>query len=209
MAIAVKEKMTSEQKELTTDNIRLAYYAAKQWQKRFNYRLFEYDDLVQICSIGLIKASIAFKIERNVKFATFAMRCMSNEVLMEYRRLKNIEGKIISYDELAKRWVEGGVYEGDLTSDEVVSFLAKHELKIQESLFYSCYDDIVQVVADEYSKLGDGTNYKKVVGAYMVNPELTQAQISKMVGISQSYVSRIRNKFKNKLHKKLMRQGLL
>lgn len=91
-------KVTKGQKKLIEDNIRLSYYNAKKWSNKLsrNYNL-TFDDIVSDCMLGLIKAAKALDIERGIKFATFAVRVMDNQILMTLRISKKIKENYISF----------------------------------------------------------------------------------------------------------------
>ena len=86
--------MDKEKEQLITENIRLAYYVAK----RFLNSGIEYGDLVSVASLGLVKAAKKFNSEKGVQFNTFAMRVMTNEILMGLRSVRRREQCVSLYE---------------------------------------------------------------------------------------------------------------
>lgn len=175
--------------ELIQHNLRLVVYIAK----KFDNTGVENDDLISIGTIGLIKAINSFKPDKNIKLATYASRCIENEILMYLRRTARLKSEI-SFDEPLNTDFEGNelllsdvlgtsadtVY-GDIESNaekeqlkEALKKLSQREQKIMFLRF----------------GLGGGE-------------EMTQKDVADLLGISQSYISRLEKKIILRLKKEI------
>ena len=174
---------------LIQHNLRLVVYIAK----KFDNTGVENDDLISIGTIGLIKAINSFKVDKNIKLATYASRCIENEILMYLRRTARLKSEI-SFDEPLNTDFEGNelllsdvlgtsadtVY-GDIESNaekeqlkEALKKLSQREQKIMFLRF----------------GLGGGE-------------EMTQKDVADLLGISQSYISRLEKKIILRLKKEI------
>ena len=170
---------------LIEHNLRLVVFLAK----KFETKKYDLEDLVSIGSIGLIKGINTYKIDKNIRLATYASRCISNEILMFLRKVKknNIE---TSMDEALNYDAEGNLLklediigtDPNMVSDELESILNKEVLE-KEILSLKSRDR-------EIMTLRYGLNNTK---------EYTQKEVASMLGISQSYISRIEKKVIKKL----------
>ncbi|MBO5240875.1 MAG: RNA polymerase sporulation sigma factor SigE [Clostridia bacterium] len=175
--------------QLIQHNLRLVVYIAK----KFDNTGVENDDLISIGTIGLIKAINSFKPDKNIKLATYASRCIENEILMYLRRTARLKSEI-SFDEPLNTDFEGNelllsdvlgtsadtVY-GDIESNaekeqlkEALKKLSQREQKIMFLRF----------------GLGGGE-------------EMTQKDVADLLGISQSYISRLEKKIILRLKKEI------
>ncbi len=168
-------------------NLRLVVYIAK----KFENTGIPVDDLVSIGSIGLIKAVSTFDIRKNIKLATYASKCIENEILMYLRRTVRAKAEV-SFDEPLNVDGEGNelclsdvkgtpedVIYGDLEKEddrEVLRFVLGR-LPWRE-----------RTIVDLRFGLHDGV-------------ERTQKQVADMLGISQSYISRLEKKIMQRLHR--------
>lgn len=170
---------------LIEHNLRLVVFLAKKYENTG----FDIEDLVSIGSIGLIKGINTYKIDKNIKLATYASRCISNEILMFLR--KNKKKKVeVSLEEALNYDAEGNELkledilgtENDLVHKEFEEKMNKEELK-KEISFMDERDK-------EIMTLRYGLNNTE---------EYTQKEVAEMLGISQSYISRIEKKVIKKL----------
>ncbi len=170
-------------------NLRLVIYIAK----KFENTGVELEDLVSIGSIGLIKAVSTFNYEKNIKLATYASRCIENEILM-YLRKATKQKLEVSIDEPLSFDKEGNellladvlVAEGESTSKSMENNAEKQFLK-QAITRLNSREQTIMI-------LRFGLNGKE---------ELTQKQVADAMGISQSYISRIEKKILVKLKKEM------
>ena len=171
--------------KLIEHNLRLVVFIAKKYESTG----YDIEDLVSIGSIGLIKGINKFKIDKNIKLATYASRCISNEILMYVRKNKNRKGEI-SFEDALNYDVEGNELhledilgtDDNVVPDEIINKFDKLKLK------------------DEISKLDDRDKQIMIMRYGLFNTkEYTQKEVAELLGISQSYISRIEKKVINKL----------
>lgn len=171
--------------KLIEHNLRLVVYLSKKYE---NTRL-ELEDLVSIGTIGLIKGINTFKGDKNIKLATYASRCIDNEILMYLRKNK-------------KR-------AGDLSMDASLSFDSEgNELHLQDilgtddDLVTKSLDDQVErsLLHNEINRLNKRDREIMILRYGLFgNEELTQKEVALKLDISQSYISRIEKKVIKKL----------
>lgn len=171
-------------------NLRLVVYIAK----KFESTGIPIDDLVSIGSIGLIKAVSTFDIRKNIKLATYASKCIENEILMYLRRTMKIKSEV-SFDEPLNVDGEGNelcLSDVKGTSEDLIySDLEKEDDKEVLRLVLSRLPWRERTIVDLRFGLKDGV-------------ERTQKQVADMLGISQSYISRLEKKIMNRLHKDIV-----
>ncbi len=174
---------------LIVRNLRLVVYIAK----KFEGTSYNVEDLISIGTIGLIKAVNTFSPERNIKLATYASRCIENEILMFLRKTGNQKTEV-SIDEPLSGDAEGNelLLCDILGSDcDTVSIDIEKEAEIEELL-----TAVSRLSKRECAimELRFGLNGKK---------EHTQKEVADMLGISQSYISRLEKKILSKLRREL------
>ena len=168
--------MDKEKEQLITENIRLAYYVAK----RFLNSGIEYDDLVSVASLGLVKAAKKFNQEKGVQFNTFAMRVMTNEILMELRSIRRRE-KCVSLSERVLG-EEEDVELLDMIPDTEDKFAIVEEADwLQRKM--SCLNE----------------RERCVIKANLQYQGVAQDKKCVLLGISQSYYSRIVRSARSKI----------
>ena len=187
----VKSGSLEARNMLIEHNLRLVVYVAK----RYETDTFNLEDLVSIGTLGLIKAINTFKQDKNIKLATYASRCIENEIL-RYLRKKSRMRIEVSLDEPLSQDDEGNeLLLGDVLSNDVYEVndnLLKQER--QERLLESL--SILKDREKEILELRFGLNGKE---------EYTQKEVADMLGISQSYISRLEKKILKKLKNKLIK----
>ena len=171
--------------KLIEHNLRLVVFLAKKYENT-NVDL---EDLVSIGTIGLIKGVNTYKLDKNIKLATYASRCIDNEILMFLRKNKRRKGEISFEDSLSYDSEGNELHLEDIlgTSDDVVTRPLEEE--IEKKILY---EELVklnprdkEIMTMRYGLLG-----KK---------EMTQKEVADTLGISQSYISRIEKKIINRL----------
>lgn len=187
------EKGDDEAKQLLVEhNLRLVVYIAR----RFENSGTNLEDLISIGTIGLIKAINTYRLDKNIKLATYASRCIENEILMHMRKISNQKAEI-SLDEPINLDGEGNEL---LLSD----ILGTDEDKIQRPL----EDDVdLFVLRQALNNLPE--REKEIVllrFGLQGRKELTQKEVAQKMGISQSYISRLEKKIMQKLKKEMIRQ---
>ena len=177
---------------LVEHNLRLVVYIAR----RFENSGTNLEDLISIGTIGLMKAIGTYRSDRNIKLATYASRCIENEILMYFRKIANQKTEI-SLDEPINLDGEGN----ELLLSDV---LGTAEDEIQRPLEA---DAEVQVLRKALTELPD--REREIVNMRFGlegQKELTQKEVAQKLGISQSYISRLEKRILGKLRKEFLRQ---
>lgn len=176
---------------LIVHNLRLVVYIAK----KFESKTTSTEDLVSIGTIGLMKAVRTFNPEKNIKLATYASRCIENEILMHLRKVNNMKGEM-SFDEpLSVDW-DGN----ELTLRDV---LGTEPDDVYESLEY---DDEKRLLLDIVDALPEKER-KLMVMRFGLDGGTghTQKQLADSMGISQSYISRLEKRILAKIKNEIER----
>lgn len=177
---------------LIEHNLRLVIFVAKKF---FNTGV-EYDDLVSIGIIGLIKAVKSYKVEKNIKLATYASRCIENEILMHLRKIKNSKTNI-SLEEQISVDKNGNIFTlKELLCDSNNS--PEEEVERDSNKFY-----VRKLV--EYLPQKE----KQIISlrfALDQEKEYTQSEVAEIMNMSQSYISRLEKKILKNLQKKIIRE---
>ncbi len=171
-------------------NLRLVVYIAK----KFENTGIPLDDLVSIGSIGLIKAVSTFDIYRNIKLATYASKCIENEILMYLRKTTRTKSEV-SFDEPVNIDAEGNeLCLSDVKGtpgDIIYCDLEKQDDKEALRLVLNRLPQRERTIVDLRFGLLDGE-------------EKTQKEVADLLGISQSYISRLEKRIIQRLHKDIM-----
>ena len=181
------EKDIEAKNILIERNLRLVVYIAK----KFENSGVNIEDLISIGTIGLMKAINSYKLDKNIKLATYASRCIENEILMYLRKNNKIKTEI-SIDEPINTDSEGN----DLSLADILG-------TDNDSIFKSIEEnDNKKVLIEAIRKLN---NREKTIMQLRYGfdgvEELTQKEVADKLGISQSYISRIEKKVINSLKK--------
>lgn len=172
---------------LIEHNLRLVVYLAK----KFESTGINVEDLISIGTIGLIKAVNTFKVEKNIKLATYASKCIENEILMHLRRVGKTKTEISLDEPLNIDWDGNELLLSDILGTEEDVVFRDMENEVDLSLLN---ESIKKLNKREYMimKLRFGLNNTK---------SFTQKEVADMLGISQSYISRLEKKILNRLKK--------
>ena len=192
---AMQDHQDKEAKEkLIAHNLRLVVYIAK----KFDNTKVGTEDLISIGTIGLMKAINTFDASKSIKLATYASRCIENEILMYLR--KNSKQKLeVSIDEpLNVDWDGNELLLSDIlgTDEDVIyrDLETQADLKLLHQALKTLNGRekmIIELRFGLHSKDGE---------------ELTQKQVADLLGISQSYISRLEKKIMKRLHREMARQ---
>lgn len=172
-------------------NLRLVAHIVK----KYNTAGRENDDLISIGTIGLIKAITTFDSSKGTRLATYAARCIENEVLMVMRAGKKIQNEVSLQEPIGIDKEGNEIALIDIMSNDGESVLEEVELKMQVKKLYNK----MKYVLKNREKLVLQLRYGLLNGNIK-----TQREIAQMLGISRSYVSRIEKKAIKKLGKELM-----
>lgn len=174
----MRMKLSSEKQYLVLDNQRLVYYIVNKLGVTKNS--LEYEDLVSIGKIGLVKAAITFDTSKGNKFATYAIRCIENEIFMYYRKAKKYANDI-SIDETIGNDGKGNeITLGETIGDPRSNFVEKIENKEE-------YISLLSIV------LNCLKGKHRIVLLYRIG-NILQMEIANKLNISRSYASRIEAK---------------
>ena len=175
---------------LIEHNLRLVVFLAKKYENT----TYDIEDLVSIGSIGLIKGINTYKIDKNIKLATYASRCISNEILMFLRKNKRKRSEV-SLEEALNYDNEGNeLHLEDILGTDIDLVPSEYEKKVDKE-FLKKEIESLSPRDKEIMTLRYGLNNTL---------EYTQKEVAEMLGISQSYISRIEKKVVKKL-KQIMR----
>ena len=189
--------MSKEQakKQLIEHNLRLVVYLAKKFENTWVC----VEDLISIGTIGLIKGINTFNPEKKIKLATYASRCIENEILMYLRRNNRVKLEV-SFDEpLNTDWDGNELLLSDIlgTDEDVIYKYLETEVEISllKKAMLSLNERERQII-----ELRFGVNRVE-------NKELTQKEVADILGISQSYISRLEKKIMERLKKEIQKMA--
>ncbi|CCY46905.1 rNA polymerase sigma factor [Firmicutes bacterium CAG:822] len=171
--------------KLIEHNLRLVVFLAKKYENTG----VDLEDLVSIGSVGLIKGVNTYKLSKNIKLATYASRCIDNEILMFLRKNKRRRGEISFEDNLSFDSEGNELHLEDILGTDSDIVTKGLEEETNKKLLY-----------EEIEKLSERDKKIMVLryGLYD-NEEMTQKDVAELLGISQSYISRIEKKVIRKL----------
>lgn len=178
-------------KELIEHNLRLVVYIAR----RFENTGVGIEDLISIGTIGLIKAVGTYRTDKNIKLATYASRCIENEILMHLRKIANQKTEV-SFDEpLNTDWDGNELLLSDILGTDTDLVMKPIEDDVDRQLLFSALE-----------KLSDRER-RIITLRFGLNgrPEKTQKEVADLLGISQSYISRLEKRIISRLKKEILR----
>ena len=190
----LKKLMLNDEKAkqvLVERNLRLVVYIAK----KFENTGIDFEDLISIGTIGLMKAINTFRNDKNIKLATYASRCIENEILMQLRKDTKIKNEI-SIDEPLNKDSDGNeLLLSDVlgTDDNITSKKIEDEVDMK-------------LLKGAINKLNERERYimRLRFGIDSYGKEKTQKEVADLLGISQSYISRLEKRIMNKMKKDIM-----
>ncbi len=177
---------------LIEHNLRLVVYIAR----RFENTGINLEDLISIGTIGLIKAVGTFKADKNIKLATYASRCIENEILMYLRKLSGRRGEL-SFDEpLNTDWDGNELLLSDILGTDGDEVMRPMEDDVERQLLMEAVGRLSprekSIILMRFGLQG----YE----------EQTQKEVAEQLGISQSYISRLEKRIIARLRRELVRQ---
>lgn len=166
--------------KLIEHNLRLVVFLAKKYESSG----YEMEDLISIGTIGLIKGVSTYKIDKNIKLATYASRCISNEILMFLRKNKKRKKEISLEDSLNFDSEGNELHLEDVLGTSTDLVVDEYEKSLEKNL-----------LSKEINKLNTREKQIMILRYGLNNTEsYTQKEVADMLGISQSYISRIEKK---------------
>ncbi len=178
---------------LIEHNLRLVVYIAR----KFENTGINVEDLISIGTIGLIKAINTFRPDRNIKLATYASRCIENEILMYLRKNQNVKTEISIDEPLNVDWDGNELLLSDIlgTDNDVTYQSIEKEVDIK---LLSLAMEKLSKREQEIMRLRFGLKGSK---------ERTQKEVADLMGISQSYISRLEKRIIKRLKKEILRMN--
>lgn len=188
-ALARGEEVECIKAKLIEHNLRLVVFIAR----KFDNTGVDGDDLISIGTIGLIKAINSFNADKNIKLATYASRCIENEILMHLRRVARLKSEI-SFDEPLNTDFDGNeLLLSDVLGTSAETVYGDIETNVEKELL----KDALKKLSEREQKimflrfgLGGGE-------------EMTQKDVADLLGISQSYISRLEKKIIGRLKREI------
>ncbi len=175
--------------KLIEHNLRLVVYIAK----KFENTGINIEDLISIGTIGLIKSINTFNTEKNIKLATYSSRCIENEILMYLRKNNNSKTEISIDEPLNTDWDGNELLLSDILGTDPDIIHRKIEDEVDRQLLKEAMHKLTPREL-EIIKLRFGIG---------ISEERTQKEVADMLGISQSYISRLEKKIINRLRKEI------
>lgn len=175
-------------------NLRLVVYIAK----KFENNAYNIEDLISIGTIGLIKAIHSFVPNKNIKLATYASRCIENEILMYLRRNNKLKAEVSLEEPLKVDWDGNELLLSDVLSSDADIVYREMDNESDRIALHRALNKLnnrERRIMDLRFGFGGGG-------------ERTQKEVADMLGISQSYISRIEKKIMNRLRKELIQEDI-
>ncbi len=189
---AIEEGDENAKKQLVEHNLRLVVYIAR----RFENTGTGLEDLISIGTIGLIKAVSTYRRDKNIKLATYASRCIENEILMHIRKISNQKAEV-SLDEPINMDCDGNeLHLGDILGTDEDMVIRPMEDDVDICVLRQAVKELPPR-EKEIIKMRFGLEGRT---------EMTQKEVAQMMGISQSYISRLEKRIMIRLRKEFLRQ---
>ena len=189
---ALEQGEESAKQKLIEHNLRLVVFISR----RFENTGIHLEDLISIGTIGLIKAINTYRLDKNIKLATYASRCIENEILMYIRKTSNQKAEV-SLDEPINMDYDGNeLLLSDIlgTDENIVTGGLEEDVDIQI---------LRQALSELPEREREIVQMRYGLGG---RKELTQKEVAQQMGISQSYISRLEKRIMQRLKKELLRQ---
>ena len=188
--LMIREIHTERARDMLIEhNLRLVAYIAK----RFENTGANIEELISIGTVGLIKAISTFNSDKNIKLATYASRCIENEILMFIRKTSTHKKEISIDEPLSVDWDGNELLLSDILGSEADVVTRDMEEAEERKIVRAAVSDLndrERIIVELRFGLGSGK-------------ELTQKEVADTLGISQSYISRLEKKIMSRLRKKI------
>ena len=177
---------------LIEHNLRLVVYIAR----RFENTGVGIEDLISIGTIGLIKAVNTFKADKKIKLATYSSRCIENEILMHIRKISGQKQEMSLDEPINTDWDGNELLLSDILGTDDDTVTGQLEEDVDRQLLWQALEKL------------SSRERKIVVLRYGLGgtSEKTQKEVADMMGISQSYISRLEKKIMQRLHRDISKQ---
>ncbi len=175
--------------ELIVHNLRLVVYIAR----KFENTGISIEDLISIGTLGLIKAVNTFRLSKNIKLATYASRCIENEILMYLRKTNSMKAEVSYFEPLNVDWDGNELLISDILGGESDEVYRDIEADDERSRLYCAVNNLnereKQIMVMRFG-IGGGREY-------------TQKEVADELGISQSYISRLEKRIIEKIKREI------
>ncbi len=190
--MALEQGSEAAKQQLIEHNLRLVVYIAR----RFENTGVNLEDLISIGTIGLIKGISTYRMDKNIKLATYASRCIENEILMHIRKIANQKAEVSLNEPINMDYDGNELLLSDILGTDEDMILRPLEEDVDRQLLH----EALQLLSPRereiiYMRFGL-QGYK----------ELTQKEVAEKLGISQSYISRLEKRIMGRLKKEILRQ---
>ena len=175
--------------ELIVHNLRLVVYIAK----KFENTGIPIEDLISIGTLGLIKAVNTFRISKNIKLATYASRCIENEILMHLRKTNSLKTEVSYFEPLNVDWDGNELLLSDVLGNEPDEIYRELEDDDERNRLYKIISSLgkrERMIMTMRFGIGGGKEY-------------TQKEVADSLGISQSYISRLEKRIIEKIKREI------
>ena len=188
------QKQSEEAKKMLIErNLRLVVYIAR----KFDNTGVGIEDLISIGTIGLIKAINTFKNDKNIKLSTYASRCIENEILMFLRRNNRLRTEVSIDEPLNVDWDGNELLLSDILGTDEDIVYRDLETEVDHNLL----DDAISKLGEKERTIIELRYGINTIGGV----EKTQKEVADILGISQSYISRLEKKIIKKLRREIMK----
>ncbi len=173
-------------------NLRLVVYIAR----RFENTGINIEDLISIGTIGLIKGISTFRPDKNIKLATYCSRCIENEILMHIRKISSQKAEVSLDEPINTDWDGNELLLSDILGTEEDTVMRPLEEDVEH-----------QLLREALSRLPERDRYIVTLRFGLDGrPEKTQKEVADLLGISQSYISRLEKRIMLRLRKEILRR---
>ena len=188
----LREGSQEAKQKLIERNLRLVVYIAR----RFDNTGVNIEDLISIGTIGLIKGISTFNPDRNIKLATYCSRCIENEILMHIRKISSQKAEISLDEPINTDWDGNELLLSDILGTDEDLVMRPLEQDVEQKL-----------LRDALSRLSERDRYIISLRFGLDGrPEKTQKEVADLMGISQSYISRLEKRIMGRLRKDILRR---
>lgn len=191
LTLAAQGDEAAKQK-LIERNLRLVVFIAR----RFENTGTNIEDLISIGTIGLIKGVGTFKTDRNIKLATYCSRCIENEILMHIRKISGLKTEISLDEPINTDWDGNELLLADILGTDGDTVMRPLEEDVERELLHEALLRLSErdryIISQRFGLSGHG--------------EKTQKEVADLLGISQSYISRLEKRIMLRLRRDLQRQ---
>jgi len=187
-----EEDVETIKRTLIERNLRLVVYIAKKFENTST----SVEDLISIGTIGLIKAVNTFKADKNIKLATYSSRCIENEILMHIRKISGQRSELSLDEPINTDWDGNELLLSDILGTDGDTVMRPLEDDVDHQLLREALDRLPQ------------REKTIMILRYGLNgvAEKTQKEVADMMGISQSYISRLEKRIVHRLRRDISRQ---